>query len=315
MNILPEWKVLLCFIQERVLFHVYFWETNGRNVPKKHGTKAVRPLNLFPSVIFWPCFFFLTEIQPIYTYKHKYISRTHLYDVFVWLMMFYKLLILAGGGGGRNFRVMGSFQTGFGGGVGSAFPSAATFPHYAIQQGIPYNVYGYEYALTLYSMLLLFLSLSLSLLYSCTTKVGSWHVHANSFTTKTPKHIFLLPLPCLAIATHFISIQPTHHTYAALERDFLSTLSFFSFSLSLSLMCMKTPHSQIHALCLHYPLLLLLHVLTLFFPYSFIAIFQVLSLLAGLHLPYGLYIFYFHFYFLFFSFSTLNLLLRMRFLA
>lgn len=38
---------------------------------------------------------------------------------------------------------MGSFQTGFGG-VGSAFPSAATFPHYAIQQGIPYNVYGYE---------------------------------------------------------------------------------------------------------------------------------------------------------------------------
>jgi hypothetical protein len=42
---------------------------------------------------------------------------------------------------------MGSFQTGFGG-VGSAFPSAATFPHYAIQQGIPYNVYGYEYAST-----------------------------------------------------------------------------------------------------------------------------------------------------------------------
>ena len=48
------------------------------------------------------------------------------------------------GGGGRNFRVMGSFQTGFGGGVGSSFPSAATFPHYAIQQGIPYNVYGYS---------------------------------------------------------------------------------------------------------------------------------------------------------------------------
>ncbi|KAJ7949640.1 RNA-binding protein [Quillaja saponaria] len=54
-----------------------------------------------------------------------------------------------GGGGGRNFRVMGSFQTGFGGGgggVGTAFPSAAaTFPpHYAIQQGIPYNLYGYS---------------------------------------------------------------------------------------------------------------------------------------------------------------------------
>jgi len=65
--------------------------------------------------------------------------------------------ILAGGGG-RNFRVMGSFQTGFGGGVGSSFPSAATFPHYAIQQGIPYNVYGY----VCLNMLLLF---SLSLLY------------------------------------------------------------------------------------------------------------------------------------------------------
>ncbi|KAI4324039.1 hypothetical protein L6164_023607 [Bauhinia variegata] len=48
------------------------------------------------------------------------------------------------GGAGRNFRVMGSFQTGFGGGMGSAFPSAATFPHCAIQQGIPYNVYGYS---------------------------------------------------------------------------------------------------------------------------------------------------------------------------
>ncbi|KAF5479351.1 hypothetical protein F2P56_000183 [Juglans regia] len=48
------------------------------------------------------------------------------------------------GGTGRNFRVMGSFQTGFGGGVGTAFPSAATFPHYAIQQGIPYNLYGYS---------------------------------------------------------------------------------------------------------------------------------------------------------------------------
>ncbi|KAK9265895.1 hypothetical protein L1049_028593 [Liquidambar formosana] len=47
-------------------------------------------------------------------------------------------------GGGRNFRVMGSFQTGFQGGVGTTFPSAATFPHYAIQQGIPYNIYGYS---------------------------------------------------------------------------------------------------------------------------------------------------------------------------
>uniref|UniRef100_A0A5B6ZCJ6 Putative RNA-binding protein 24-A isoform X1 n=1 Tax=Davidia involucrata TaxID=16924 RepID=A0A5B6ZCJ6_DAVIN len=49
-----------------------------------------------------------------------------------------------GGGGGRNFRVMSSFQTGFQGGVGTGFPSAGTFPHYAIQQGMPYNVYGYS---------------------------------------------------------------------------------------------------------------------------------------------------------------------------
>ncbi|XP_042495379.1 RNA-binding protein 24-B-like isoform X1 [Macadamia integrifolia] len=47
-------------------------------------------------------------------------------------------------GGGRNFRVMNSFHTGLQGGVGAAFPSTATFPHYAIQQGIPYNVYGYS---------------------------------------------------------------------------------------------------------------------------------------------------------------------------
>ncbi|RWR92714.1 RNA-binding protein 24 isoform X1 [Cinnamomum micranthum f. kanehirae] len=47
-------------------------------------------------------------------------------------------------GGGRNFRMMNSFHTGVQGGVGTAFPSAATFPHYAIQQGIPYNVFGYS---------------------------------------------------------------------------------------------------------------------------------------------------------------------------
>ncbi|XP_068648777.1 uncharacterized protein [Aristolochia californica] len=47
-------------------------------------------------------------------------------------------------GGARNFRVMNSFHSGLQGGVGAAFPSAATFPHYAIQQGIPYNVYGYS---------------------------------------------------------------------------------------------------------------------------------------------------------------------------
>jgi len=52
--------------EKRVLFHVYFWETNGRrNVPKKHGTKAVRPLHLLPLVIFRPCFFPLKN-NPMY---------------------------------------------------------------------------------------------------------------------------------------------------------------------------------------------------------------------------------------------------------
>ncbi|GAB4845094.1 hypothetical protein Ancab_038500 [Ancistrocladus abbreviatus] len=58
------------------------------------------------------------------------------------------------GGAGRNMRTVSNnnFQTGYGGGgvLGSAFPAvaaavAATFPHYAIQQGIPFpNLYGYS---------------------------------------------------------------------------------------------------------------------------------------------------------------------------
>ncbi|XP_047259795.1 probable RNA-binding protein ARP1 [Capsicum annuum] len=49
-------------------------------------------------------------------------------------------------GGGRNFRTMSGFHGGFpvAGGLGTTFPSAASFPHYAIQQGIPYNLYGYD---------------------------------------------------------------------------------------------------------------------------------------------------------------------------
>lgn len=39
-------------------------------------------------------------------------------------------------------------STGFGVGMGAAFASAAAFPHYAIQQGIPYNVYGYDIHIT-----------------------------------------------------------------------------------------------------------------------------------------------------------------------
>ncbi|URE12790.1 ATP-dependent protease La (LON) domain [Musa troglodytarum] len=51
-------------------------------------------------------------------------------------------------GGSRSFRVMKSFQAagGIQGGMGTTFPSpAATFPaHYAIQQGLPYYVYGFS---------------------------------------------------------------------------------------------------------------------------------------------------------------------------
>jgi hypothetical protein len=37
-----------------------------------------------------------------------------------------------------------SQQAGIQGGLGAAFPSHATFPHYAIPQGLPYHVYGYS---------------------------------------------------------------------------------------------------------------------------------------------------------------------------
>ncbi|XP_058006097.1 probable RNA-binding protein ARP1 isoform X3 [Hevea brasiliensis] len=48
-------------------------------------------------------------------------------------------------GGGRNFKVLKSFHTGFQGGVGTLpFPSTTTPPHYAIQQGISYTLYGYS---------------------------------------------------------------------------------------------------------------------------------------------------------------------------
>ncbi|CAL9120030.1 RNA recognition motif containing protein [Musa troglodytarum] len=50
-------------------------------------------------------------------------------------------------GGSRNFRVVKSFQAGLQGGMGTAFASpaaAAAFPHYAIQQGLPYFVYGFS---------------------------------------------------------------------------------------------------------------------------------------------------------------------------
>nr|GMD60804.1 RNA-binding protein 24-like isoform X1 [Ipomoea batatas] len=46
---------------------------------------------------------------------------------------------------GRNFMVMNAFQGGFGGAAAAAaFPSPSNFSHYAIQQGIPYNLYGYS---------------------------------------------------------------------------------------------------------------------------------------------------------------------------
>ncbi|XP_051139265.1 uncharacterized protein LOC127257043 isoform X2 [Andrographis paniculata] len=50
-------------------------------------------------------------------------------------------------GGGRNIRVIGGglHQGGFqaAAAAAAAFASAAAFPHYSIQQGIPYNLYGY----------------------------------------------------------------------------------------------------------------------------------------------------------------------------
>ncbi|RAL43015.1 hypothetical protein DM860_009797 [Cuscuta australis] len=45
-------------------------------------------------------------------------------------------------GGVRSFNAMNGFQGGFG--TTTAFPSASTFPHYALQQGLPYNLYGYS---------------------------------------------------------------------------------------------------------------------------------------------------------------------------
>ncbi|XP_047325735.1 RNA-binding protein 24 isoform X2 [Impatiens glandulifera] len=57
----------------------------------------------------------------------------------------------SGGGGRNNMRgAMGTFQTAFGGGgtaaAAAAYASATAFTpaHYAIQQGIPYNLYGYS---------------------------------------------------------------------------------------------------------------------------------------------------------------------------
>ncbi|CAN6475405.1 unnamed protein product [Victoria cruziana] len=54
-------------------------------------------------------------------------------------------------------------QHGLQGGLGSPFPSSATFPHYAIQQGIPYNLYGYSPYSTDYSYLTVSTRASLAL--------------------------------------------------------------------------------------------------------------------------------------------------------
>lgn len=49
---------------------------------------------------------------------------------------------------------MSGFQaTGFQSGMGTAFASPTTYPHYAIQQGIPYNLYGYFFYL--YTLMLI----------------------------------------------------------------------------------------------------------------------------------------------------------------
>ncbi|CAH9122490.1 unnamed protein product [Cuscuta epithymum] len=46
----------------------------------------------------------------------------------------------AAAGGVMNYSVMNGFQGGF----GATTTFASTFPHYAIQQGLPYNPYGYS---------------------------------------------------------------------------------------------------------------------------------------------------------------------------
>ncbi|THU68809.1 hypothetical protein C4D60_Mb08t07760 [Musa balbisiana] len=47
-------------------------------------------------------------------------------------------------GGNRSLRMVKSFHTGYQGGMAAAFASPASFPHYAIQQGAPYGLYGYS---------------------------------------------------------------------------------------------------------------------------------------------------------------------------
>ncbi|XP_065021432.1 uncharacterized protein LOC135646152 isoform X2 [Musa acuminata AAA Group] len=47
-------------------------------------------------------------------------------------------------GGNRSLRMVKSFHTGYQGGMAAAFASPASFPHYAVQQGAPYGLYGYS---------------------------------------------------------------------------------------------------------------------------------------------------------------------------
>lgn len=81
-------------------------------------------------------------------------------------------------GGPRNLRMMNSFHTsGLQGGLGgTAYPTAATFPHYAVQQGIPYNVYGYfinKLPLLLFNSEHVFVRCPISM-HKITTN-GSWY--------------------------------------------------------------------------------------------------------------------------------------------
>lgn len=132
-----------------------------------------------------------------------------------------------GGGGNRNFRVMSAFQAaaaaGFqAGGVGSTFPSAATFPHYAIQQGIPYNLYGYVYMLMymyvyiyiwyiiIWSCFTLSLSLSLSpplerctcFANSCTLSLLILGLHLCMLIHHNPLSLYLSLSPFWSIEQH-----------------------------------------------------------------------------------------------------------------
>ncbi|KAL9271589.1 putative RNA-binding protein ARP1 [Drosera capensis] len=94
-----------------------------------------------------------------------------------------------GGGAGRGMRaVMNNFQMGYGGaGLGTVFPAvaaaavAASFPHYSVQQGIPFaNLYG---LLCLYATVLMTLLPFLCAFLDLNTRYSPYNVADYSYAT------------------------------------------------------------------------------------------------------------------------------------